>query len=51
MWRVTSGIIGMLPHLSAAPAAAASDLAEALHDSAERAREEGGPLKARHMRR
>ena len=43
MWRVTSGIIGMLPHLSAAPAAAANDLAEALHAAAERAREEGGP--------
>ena len=43
MLTVTSGISGMLPRLSAAPAAAASDLAEALHDAAERAREEGGP--------
>ena len=41
--RVTSGISGMLPRLQAAPAAAANDLAEALHAAAERAREEGGP--------
>ena len=40
MLRVNHGISGMLPRL---PAAAASDLAEALHDAAERAREEGGP--------
>ena len=38
MLRVTSGISGMLPRLYSAPAAAASDLAEALHDTAERVR-------------
>ena len=42
MMTVTSSISGMLSRLPAAPAAAASDLAEALHDASERAREEGG---------
>ena len=38
MLRVTSGISGMLPRLPAAPFAVGSNLAELLHDAAERVR-------------